>query len=77
MKPQTITSNSGNDTFEAYFFNVPMMHEDWHTADELGLMYVGYIENGPNYWDDNMVFTHKEHPNYHTLAEKWLNDFYG
>jgi len=43
-----------------YSFNVPMMHEDWHEADELGLVYVGFDDSGNDYWDMEMVFTTKE-----------------
>lgn len=41
---------------EVTYFDVPMHHEDWHKAEELGLVYSHYSYQGPDYWDDSMVF---------------------
>lgn len=54
--------------FEVFYFSNPMFHEDWHKAEEMGLVYVDFLHNGPDYWDDEMVFCKKEHEK---LAEEW------
>ena len=41
-------------------FNNPMMHEDWHAAEEAGLVYAYYMHHGPDYWDDELVFCKPE-----------------
>lgn len=41
-------------------FDVPMFHEDFHKAEEAGLVYAFYERNGPDYWDDKMVFCKPE-----------------
>jgi len=43
-----------------YAFNLPMMHEDWHEAEKLELVYVGFDDSGNDYWDNEMVFTTEE-----------------
>jgi hypothetical protein len=50
----------GDRTIEITFFDVPMFHEDWHTAETLGLVYSHYNHEGPDYWDDSMVFCKPE-----------------
>ena len=42
-------------------FDVPMMHEDWHKAEALGLVFAWYCHIGPDYWDDCMTFCAPEH----------------
>ena len=68
MKSQEVEFNDGRKT-EATFFDVPMMHEDWHEAEKAGLKYAGYLWNGPDYWDASMVFAT---PNKVKAAEEWL-----
>ena len=47
------------DGVEFYYFCVPMYHEDWHVAEDMGLAYVRYNHHGPDYWDDTMLFVRK------------------
>lgn len=51
-----------------FYFDVPMYHEDWHKADEMGLVYLGYNHVGPDYWDDEMIFVKKEDEE---IGNKW------
>jgi hypothetical protein len=55
--------------FFAYYFEVPMMHEDWHKAEQEGLAFVGYMQIGPDYWNDRMVFSKPEDEK---LAKDWF-----
>jgi hypothetical protein len=41
-------------------FDTPMSHEDWHEADRLGVVYCYYLHHGPDYWDDELVFSKPE-----------------
>jgi hypothetical protein len=50
----------GGEYIEVTYFDVPMFHDDWHEADKLGLEYVKYNHNGPDYWDDSMMFCKAE-----------------
>ena len=52
-----MTENIGGRDIQIALFAVPMMHEDWHEAEEAGFVYVTYQHEGPDYWDDSMVFT--------------------
>jgi hypothetical protein len=45
---------------EVYLFSAPMMHKDWHKAEGLGLVYAGYLAEGNDYWDHEMVFCKPE-----------------
>ncbi len=44
-----------------HYFQNPMFHEDWHKAEKLGLVFIRYNQHGPDYWDDDLLFTPKEH----------------
>lgn len=44
-----------------HYFQNPMFHEDWHEAEELGLVYIRYNHHGPDYWDDELLLVPKEH----------------
>lgn len=57
-----------NKEIELYFFNNPMSHEDWHTVEKMGLIYLYYAYHGPDYWNNKFVFCKKED---YELAEKW------
>lgn len=59
--------------FFAYYFEVPMMHEDWHKAEEEGLVYIGYLRIGPDYWDDRMIFCKPEDKE---IAHEWFVNQY-
>lgn len=59
--------------FFAYYFEVPMFHEDWHKAAEEGLIYIGYLRLGPDYWDDKMVLVKAEDK---ALAHEWFVNQY-
>jgi hypothetical protein len=48
-----------------------MFHEDWHTAEKLGLSYVRYFHHGPDYWDDEMVFAKTSEVD---VVTKYLDD---
>jgi hypothetical protein len=54
---------------ELYYFTNPMLHEDWHKAEELGLEYVMFIRNGPDYWDDTLCFCKI---GYKDIVNAWL-----
>ena len=41
---------------EIAVFSMPMFHEDWHKAEELGLDYICSTSEGSDYWDNDMVF---------------------
>ena len=58
MKTETLTIKGVK--YEVTYFDVPMFHEDWHEAEKLGLKYLTYNHNGPDYWDDNMMFCKAE-----------------
>jgi hypothetical protein len=45
---------------EIFYFDVPMFHEDWHEAEAKGLSYIQYSHQGPDYWDDSMIFAKTE-----------------
>ncbi len=55
--------------FDLYTFGNPMVHEDWHKAEELGLEYVGYLSEGNDYWDHSMIFVKKGD---FEVGRKWL-----
>ncbi len=55
-----MTENIGGRDIQIALFAVPMMHEDWHEAEEAGFVYVTYQHEGPDYWDDSMVFSKPE-----------------
>lgn len=62
-----------NDTLVTlYYFNVPMMHEDWHEAEELGLKYVGFDSSGNDYWDYCMYFVEEEKQE--EVSDWWLKN---
>lgn len=62
---ETITI--GNMEHKLYLFKNPMTHEDWHMADYYALEFVKYQHNGPDYWDDRLVFC--EHEWYEKIKE--------
>ena len=41
---------------EITYFDNPMTHDDWHKAEGMGLIYSHYNHEGPDYWDDSLVF---------------------
>ena len=59
--------------FFAYYFEVPMMHEDWHKAEEDSLVFIGYMRIGPDHWDDKMVLVNSEDEK---LALEWFVNQY-
>ena len=64
----------GGKIIELTYFSVPMYHEDWHRAEELGIVYAHYSHQGPDYWDDSMVFCKpedKEAYGKYTEAHSW------
>lgn len=67
-KAENITHNG--KTFDIYMFSNPMFHEDWHTAEDMGLVYLHYDCSGNDYWDHTMDFVKKEDKE---LADDWLN----
>ncbi len=56
-------------SIEMTTFDVPMLHEKWHEAESLGLVFVAYQHNGPDYWDDSMLFTK---PADKDVVSQWL-----
>lgn len=43
-----------------YYFSVPMMHRDFHEAEDNGLVYIKFSADGNDYWDYNMIWAKKE-----------------
>jgi len=62
-----------DQTFTLYCFSVPMFHHDWHTAEELGLVYIGFDSSGNDYWDYTMDFCTKD---METVAKEWRERAY-
>ena len=58
MSKETIKIDGEN--IEVFFFPVPMMHEDFHEAEKLNIVYACYSAEGNDYWDNNMIFCKKE-----------------
>jgi len=48
--------NIGHNIIEVTYFQNPMFHTDWHRAEDMGLVYSHYSHQGPDYWDDSLVF---------------------
>jgi len=67
-EPEKETVKWEGKEFNIYFFRNPMFHEDWHQAEELGLVYLYYSHDGPDYWDDSLVFCKKEDEE---IAKAW------
>ncbi len=45
---------------DVWYFSMPMFHEDWHKAEEMGLKYCYSTSEGSDYWDNDMVFAKTE-----------------
>ena len=69
METEIITING--ETIELTRIGCPMFHEDWHKAEELGLVYVRYCHEGPDVQDDEMVFCKAEDKE---KVEKWYKE---
>ena len=70
--PETETVVHNGTELELTYFNVPMLHEDFHKAERMGLVYSHYDHQGPDYWDDAMVFCKPEHKE---IVEAWRNSY--
>ena len=66
MKSEKLTY--GEVELEIFSFPNPMSHEDWHKAEEMGLVFLAYFHHGPDYWNDDLAFVKKERKE---AAEKW------
>jgi len=58
--PRESTYGYGENEIKCWNFDVPMMHKDFHEAEEMGLKYFMYVRVGPDYWDDYMMFIKPE-----------------
>ena len=56
MSYETETQNFDSELVTVYYFENPMYHEDWHKAEEMQLVYIRYIQYGPDFWDDRLMF---------------------
>ena len=59
-KPEKECLLVGEKKYDVWDFGAPMMHEDWHKAEEMGLVYLEYAHHGSDYWDDQMLFCRPE-----------------
>lgn len=57
---KTYKEKMNDEEIEITSFSNPMLHEDWHKAEELGLVYARYSHYGPDYWDDELIFCKPE-----------------
>lgn len=61
MTKDTLMDFENDKQIETFEWSMPMYHEDWHKAeDEMGLVYIGYTQDGPDMWDNSMVFVKPE-----------------
>ena len=72
MTPKPTAEQYQGTSFDVYYFDNPMMHEDWHAVEEMGLVYIGFIHNGPDYWDDYLAFTKVENKE---IGDKWQENY--
>lgn len=70
MEKEVVEING--EKVELVFFENPMLHEDWHKAEELELEYVYYAHHGPDYWDDKLVFCPKGRKQ---LVREWIESW--
>lgn len=59
--------------YQLFYFSNPMFHEDWHEAEKLGLKYVRFSQEGPDYWDDYLIFSKIED---YKIIKKYLEGSY-
>jgi hypothetical protein len=71
QEPKNETVKWQGKEFDIYSFSNPMFHEDWHKVEETGLVYLYYAHNGPDYWDDEMIFCKGEDKE---IAKKWCEE---
>ena len=67
IKIETVKINDRD--VRLYYLSNPMNHQDWHDVEDHGLVYVKYIHEGPDYWDDQLLFCKEENKE---DVEKWL-----
>jgi len=71
QEPKKETIKWEDHEFNLFHFDNPMFHENWHQAEEMGLVYLYYAHHGPDYWDDALVFCKKEDKE---IAKKWCKE---
>jgi len=70
---KTVTAEYEGKPFDIYWFNVPMWHEDFHKAEELGLTYVYTDATGNDYWDYEMAWVKDD---MEEIANKYFTSWY-
>lgn len=72
VNPKICEEEINGKKFKIYYFDAPLYHDDWHVAEGLGLEYVRYIHDGPDYWDAVAAFVEKGDKE---LYEEWRKKY--
>ena len=69
--PSSLMVNWKGESFELFEFSMPMWHDDWHTAKEMGIVYLYCSSEQGDYWDSTVHFVKEDRLE---LAEKWRHE---
>jgi len=58
MKVETVKQDGKE--FDIYSYNVPMMHKDFHDAEDNNRVMMRFNADGNDYWDYTMEWVKKE-----------------